>query len=33
LVEIPFSEPHLAKFYGDLGFARDEVFELYRLFS
>ncbi len=33
LVEIPFSEPHLAKFYGELGFARDEVFELYRLFS
>lgn len=31
LVELPFSEPHLACFYGELGFARDAVFELYRL--
>lgn len=30
LVELPFSEPHLVKFYGELGFAKDEVFELYR---
>jgi GNAT superfamily N-acetyltransferase len=30
LVELPFSEPHLVRFYGDLGFAKDEVFELYR---
>jgi len=31
LVELPFSEPHLVKFYGELGFAKDDVFELYRL--
>ena len=30
LVEIPFSEPHLVKFYSDLEFIRDDVFELYR---
>jgi ribosomal protein S18 acetylase RimI-like enzyme len=30
LVELPFSEPHLTRFYGDLGFAKDAVFELYR---
>jgi GNAT superfamily N-acetyltransferase len=30
LVELPFSEPHLIEFYGELGFARDSVFELYR---
>lgn len=31
LVELPFSEPHLATFYGQLGFGKDPVFELYRL--
>jgi GNAT superfamily N-acetyltransferase len=31
LVELPYSEPHLVAFYGDLGFAKDSVFELYRL--
>lgn len=31
LVELPFSEPHLAEFYGALGFEKDAVFELYRL--
>ena len=31
LVELPFSEPHLVKFYGELGFTKDDVFELYRL--
>ena len=31
LVELPFSEPHLVKFYGELGFAKDDVFDLYRL--
>ncbi|HEY1656082.1 MAG TPA: GNAT family N-acetyltransferase [Candidatus Tumulicola sp.] len=31
LVELPYSEPHLAKFYGELGFGKDTVFELYRL--
>jgi ribosomal protein S18 acetylase RimI-like enzyme len=30
LVELPHSEPHLVKFYGELGFAKDSVFELYR---
>jgi len=30
LVELPYSEPHLARFYAQLGFERDEVFELYR---
>lgn len=30
LVEIPFSEPHLVKFYTELNFAKDDVFELYR---
>jgi ribosomal protein S18 acetylase RimI-like enzyme len=30
LVEIPFSEPHLVKFYKELGFAKDDVFDLYR---
>ena len=30
LVEIPFSEPHLVKFYTELGFAKDDIFELYR---
>jgi len=31
LVELPFSEPHLVRFYGNLGFAKDSVFDLYRL--
>lgn len=31
LVELPYSEPHLTRFYGELGFAKDEIFELYRL--
>jgi ribosomal protein S18 acetylase RimI-like enzyme len=31
LVELPFSEPHLVKFYGELGFEKDSVFDLYRL--
>ena len=31
LVELPFSEPHLVKFYGELGFNKDAVFDLYRL--
>jgi GNAT superfamily N-acetyltransferase len=31
LVELPFSEPHLARFYGELGFGKDEIFELHRL--
>jgi len=30
LVEIPFSEPHLVRFYQELSFAKDDVFELYR---
>lgn len=30
LVELPFSEPHLVKFYGELGFTKDDVFDLYR---
>jgi ribosomal protein S18 acetylase RimI-like enzyme len=30
LVELPFSEPHLIKFYGELGFEKDSVFDLYR---
>lgn len=30
LVELPYSEPHLMRFYGELGFGKDDVFELYR---
>ena len=30
LVELPYSEPHLTRFYSQLGFQRDAVFELYR---
>ncbi len=30
LVELPFSQPHLTRFYSQLGFERDAVFELYR---
>jgi GNAT superfamily N-acetyltransferase len=30
LVEIPFSEPHLVRFYTQLNFCKDDVFELYR---
>ena len=30
LVEIPFSEPHLVKFYSELAFIKDDVFDLYR---
>lgn len=30
LVELPFSEPHLARFYGELGFSKDAIFELHR---
>jgi GNAT superfamily N-acetyltransferase len=30
LVELPFSEPHLTRFYSHLGFEKDAVFELYR---
>jgi hypothetical protein len=30
MVELPRREPHLAKFYAKLGFAKDEVFELAR---
>ncbi len=30
LVELPFSEPHLTRFYTHLGFDKDAVFELYR---
>ena len=30
LVELPFSEPHLTRFYAALGFEKDAVFELYR---
>ena len=30
LVELPFSEPHLVRFYAEQGFAKDDVFELYR---
>lgn len=33
LVELPFSEPHLVEFYGKLGFAKDAVFDLYRLIA
>lgn len=33
LVELPFSEPHLVRFYGELGFTKDEVFDLYRLIT
>ncbi|MGZ3496929.1 MAG: GNAT family N-acetyltransferase [Vulcanimicrobiaceae bacterium] len=31
MVELPFSEPHLQRFYGAFGFEKDEVFDLYRL--
>jgi GNAT superfamily N-acetyltransferase len=31
MVELPFSEPHLARFYGSFGFQKDDVFELFRL--
>ncbi len=30
MVELPRREPHLAEFYGKLGFGRDEIFELAR---
>ncbi|HEX4013864.1 MAG TPA: GNAT family N-acetyltransferase [Candidatus Cybelea sp.] len=30
MVELPRREPHLAKFYASLGFAKDDVFELAR---
>jgi ribosomal protein S18 acetylase RimI-like enzyme len=30
LVELPVSEPHLVRFYEQLGFAKDGVFDLYR---
>lgn len=30
IVELPRREPHLTKFYADLGFAADEVFDLAR---
>ncbi|MBV8375001.1 MAG: GNAT family N-acetyltransferase [Candidatus Eremiobacteraeota bacterium] len=30
LVELPLSEPHLVRFYEQLGFAKDGVFDLYR---
>ncbi|MBV8490482.1 MAG: GNAT family N-acetyltransferase [Candidatus Eremiobacteraeota bacterium] len=30
LVELPISEPHLVRFYGALGFQKDELFDLYR---
>lgn len=30
LVELPISEPHLVRFYEQLGFAKDAVFDLYR---
>jgi len=30
MVELPRSEPHLAEFYGRLGFERDPIFELAR---
>ncbi len=30
LVELPRREPHLAEFYANLGFARDDVFDLAR---
>ena len=30
LVELPFSEPHLTRFYARHGFEKDAVFELYR---
>lgn len=30
LVELPFSEPHLTRFYSRLAFEKDPVFELYR---
>jgi ribosomal protein S18 acetylase RimI-like enzyme len=30
LVELPYSEPHLTRFYSRLGFEKDAVFELYR---
>jgi ribosomal protein S18 acetylase RimI-like enzyme len=30
LVELPFSEPHLTRFYAQHGFEKDAVFELYR---
>jgi GNAT superfamily N-acetyltransferase len=30
MVEIPHREPHLVRFYDDLGFARDRDFDLYR---
>jgi ribosomal protein S18 acetylase RimI-like enzyme len=33
LVELPFSEPHLVEFYSKLGFAKDAVFDLYRLIA
>ncbi|HEY8297605.1 MAG TPA: GNAT family N-acetyltransferase [Candidatus Baltobacteraceae bacterium] len=31
MVELPFSEPHLQRFYSSFGFAKDDIFELYRL--
>lgn len=31
MVELPFSEPHLQRFYSAFGFQKDEVFDLYRL--
>ena len=30
LVELPYSEPHLTRFYSQLGFEKDAIFELYR---
>jgi hypothetical protein len=30
MVELPRREPHLTEFYANLGFARDEVFDLAR---
>ena len=30
MVELPRREPHLARFYAKLGFAKDEIFELAR---
>jgi GNAT superfamily N-acetyltransferase len=32
MVEIPHSEPHLVKFYQELNFTRDKVFDLYRYY-
>jgi ribosomal protein S18 acetylase RimI-like enzyme len=31
LVELPISEPHLVRFYQQLGFAKDGIFDLYRV--